>query len=102
VEPCEAGAAVGRPIRPSRAHYLLTRRAREVFDAVVASSEGSGVVKHENGGAGGEDKDVTKLTQLWALEALVLWLDAHSDIFTAGQGLGGLVSPACTVEPFVH
>ena len=72
VEPCEAGAAVGRPIRPSRAHQLLTRRAREVFDAVVASSEAGkraeGVVKLEGEEGGDEDNDTTKLTQLRALE----------------------------------
>lgn len=94
----EGGAAP--PRKASRAHELLTRRAREVFDAAMAASserrrggvggEAAGAEGGERvrGGAGGTGDGIAsspQQQQLRALEALVLWLDAHHDIFTVGD-----------------
>lgn len=72
------GAAAGS--RHSRAHELLTIRAREVFDAALANEPGNG--GKATGGDGGIDASR-------AIESLVLWLDDHADVFTAGDASNG-------------
>ena len=72
------GAAAGS--RHSRAHELLTIRAREVFDAALANEPGNG--GKATGGDGGIDAPR-------AIESLVLWLDDHADVFTAGDASNG-------------
>jgi hypothetical protein len=66
--------------RPSRAHELLTTRAREVFAAAMATGA-TGDEGASASGGGGEERR----TLLAAIEALALWLDDHHDVFTAGD-----------------
>ena len=66
--------------RPSRAHELLTTRAREVFAAAMAT----GATGDEGASASGGDGEKRR-TLLAAIEALALWLDDHHDVFTAGD-----------------
>ena len=86
ISPCATGDdAAGAGSRRSRAHELLTMRAREVFDAALASdADGGSKAKGVEGGSGAAASSSTR-----AIETLVLWLDDHADVFTAGDVSNG-------------
>ena len=86
ISPCATGDdAAGAGSRRSRAHELLTMRAREVFDAALASdADGGSKARGVEGGSGASSS-----SSMRAIETLVLWLDDHADVFTAGDVSNG-------------
>jgi hypothetical protein len=94
ISPCATGDdAAGAGSRRSRAHELLTMRAREVFDAALASdADGGSKAKGAEGGSGvegGSGAAASSSSSTRAIETLVLWLDDHADVFTAGDVSNG-------------
>ena len=87
ISPCATGDdAAGAGSRRSRAHELITMRAREVFDAALASdADGGSKARGVEGGSGA----VVVVVVDAAIETLVLWLDDHADVFTAGDVSNG-------------
>lgn len=87
ISPCATGDdAAGAGSRRSRAHELLTMRAREVFDAALASdADGGSKARGVEGGSGAASSS----SSMRAIETLVLWLDDHADVFTAGDVSNG-------------
>lgn len=105
VSPCEPDDR-----RPSRAHALLEKRARAVFEAANETAKGGGAGGGGAGGGGG-GAEATRRRQLVALEALALWADAFADVFAAGDpandgrimapdhAAGGILVPSRLLHP---
>ena len=111
VSPCDPAER-----RPSRAHAILEKRARAVFEAAneTAKKGGTGGEGGPGGGGagtGGGGAEATRRRQLVALEALASWADAFADVFVAGDpandgrimapdhAAGGILVPARLLHP---
>lgn len=111
VSPCDPAER-----RPSRAHAILEKRARAVFEAANETAKkggtgGEGGTGGGGAGTGGGGAEATRRRQLVALEALASWADAFADVFVAGDpandgrimapdhAAGGILVPARLLHP---
>lgn len=86
---------------PSRAHELLTIRARRVFESARAANADvfAAADQADQGGEKGKggtgDPEAVRRRQLRALDTLVRWLDQHHDVFTAPDpaNFGSILAP---------